>query len=301
MRAETQSWRTLSESSPICFSALPSERLAHLGSYVSGPPIGTRRAVRATDGRVIHPLKPTGATACRTSPSIHSRPSIAWPLSWGRPRARQLTDHGVVAPASAWRAPIVPTRACACCALLRGSRSQLADGAGFFYTLALAALQLRGTSSPRHHRRRPELPARRADHAAPPRGSPTQPSRTRSSRILDTPPSPCARRPRDLMKSWASRTPAPFATSSKRHACEPRRAQQKGPGESATGCEHPLGVRGRQLHAEVVRVKFPSACRAPAQSVRRHPSSASAGRLARAAGRCVRGRCSWRARRAATR
>ena len=87
------------------------ERLEHLCRYVTRPPIATQRLVLAPDGRVIYGLKRhwrDGTSAASFDPLtfIERLAALVPP-----PRAHQLTYHGVLAPASAWRDLIVPKRA----------------------------------------------------------------------------------------------------------------------------------------------------------------------------------------------
>ena len=87
------------------------ERLEHLCRYVTRPPIATQRLVLAPDGRVIYGLKRPwrdGTSAISFDPLtfIERLAALVPP-----PRAHQLTYHGVLAPASAWRDLVVPKRA----------------------------------------------------------------------------------------------------------------------------------------------------------------------------------------------
>ena len=79
--------------------------------YVTRPPIATQRLVLAPDGRVIYGLKRhwrDGTSAVSFDPLtfIERLAALVPP-----PRAHQLTYHGVLAPASAWRDLVVPKRA----------------------------------------------------------------------------------------------------------------------------------------------------------------------------------------------
>ena len=86
------------------------ERLEHLCRYVTRPPIATQRLALATNGRVVYGLKRPwrdGTSAVSFDPlTFIERLAALVP----HPRAHQLTYHGVLAPASAWRDLVVPKR-----------------------------------------------------------------------------------------------------------------------------------------------------------------------------------------------
>lgn len=87
------------------------ERLEHLCRYVTRPPIATQRLALAPDGRVVYGLKRhwrDGTSAVSFDPLTFIERLAALVPS---PRAHQLTYHGVLAPASAWRDLVVPKRA----------------------------------------------------------------------------------------------------------------------------------------------------------------------------------------------
>jgi hypothetical protein len=87
------------------------ERLEHLCRYIARPPIATQRLALAPDGRVIYGLKRhwrDGTSAVSFDPLTFIERLAALVPS---PRAHQLTYHGVLAPASAWRDLVVPKRA----------------------------------------------------------------------------------------------------------------------------------------------------------------------------------------------
>jgi hypothetical protein len=86
------------------------ERLEHLCRYIARPPIATQRLALAPDGRVIYGLKRhwrDGTSAVSFDPLtfIERLAALVPP-----PRAHQLTYHGVLASASAWRDLVVPKR-----------------------------------------------------------------------------------------------------------------------------------------------------------------------------------------------
>jgi len=87
------------------------EQLEHLCRYVTRPPIATQRLALAPEGRVIYGLKRhwrDGTSAVSFDPlTFIERLAALVP----HPRAHQLTYHGVLAPASAWRDLVVPKRA----------------------------------------------------------------------------------------------------------------------------------------------------------------------------------------------
>jgi hypothetical protein len=87
------------------------ERLEHLCRYIAHPPIATQRLALAPDGRVVYGLQRhwrDGTSAVSFDPlTFLKRLAALVP----HPRAHQLTYHGVLAPASAWRDLIVPKRA----------------------------------------------------------------------------------------------------------------------------------------------------------------------------------------------
>jgi hypothetical protein len=87
------------------------ERLEHLCRYIARPPIATQRLALAPNGRVVYGLKRhwrDGTSAVSFDPLtfIERLAALVPP-----PRAHQLTYHGVLAPASAWRDLVVPKRA----------------------------------------------------------------------------------------------------------------------------------------------------------------------------------------------
>jgi hypothetical protein len=87
------------------------ERLEHLCRYIARQPIATQRLALAPDGRVIYGLKRhwrDGTSAVSFDPLTFIERLAALVPS---PRAHQLTYHGVLAPASAWRDLVVPKRA----------------------------------------------------------------------------------------------------------------------------------------------------------------------------------------------
>ncbi|MCC7013024.1 MAG: transposase [Planctomycetes bacterium] len=138
------------------------ERLEHLCRYVTRPPIATQRLVLSPDGRVVYGLKRhwrDGTSAVSFDPlTFIERLAALVP----HPRAHQLTYHGVLSPASAWRDQSrAQARARIRFAFLRPARSQLADRAQHLRPLALVALDLGRALAPRLRRRRPHLPALR--------------------------------------------------------------------------------------------------------------------------------------------
>ncbi len=87
------------------------EQLEHLCRYVTRPPIAAQRLALAPDPRVVYGLKRhwrDGTSAVSFDPLNFIERLAAFVSN---PRAHQLTYHGVLAPASAWRDLVVPKRA----------------------------------------------------------------------------------------------------------------------------------------------------------------------------------------------
>jgi len=84
------------------------ERLEHLCRYIARPPLSSERLSLAPDGRVIYHLRRhwrDGTAAIAFEPlTFIERLAALVP----RPRFHQLTYHGVLAPAAAWRDLVVP-------------------------------------------------------------------------------------------------------------------------------------------------------------------------------------------------
>jgi hypothetical protein len=86
------------------------ERLEHLCRYIARPPIATGRLSISKSGRVVYGLRRhwrDGTSAVSFDPlTFIERLAALVP----RPRAHQLTYHGVLAPAAAWRDLVVPAQ-----------------------------------------------------------------------------------------------------------------------------------------------------------------------------------------------
>jgi hypothetical protein len=147
------------------------EWLEHLCRYIARPPIAKRRIALAPDGRVVYGLKRhwrdgTPAVFFDLLPFIERFAALVPP-----PRAHQLTYHGVLASASAWRDLIVPKRAPTPAAHSHGTAalhppSSPTDRAQEFLSLALVALNMGGAPATYLRRRRLHMPALRRPASA---------------------------------------------------------------------------------------------------------------------------------------
>jgi hypothetical protein len=92
----------------VCVREDERERLERLCRYVARPPIATERLSLSPEGKVVYRLRRRwrdGTEAIVLDPlTFLERLAALVP----RPRAHQLTYHGVLAPAAAWRDLVVP-------------------------------------------------------------------------------------------------------------------------------------------------------------------------------------------------